>query len=241
MGRIRIFEMTRLAKDTIEDDLYQWDQPVGSEGANRKVEDPLAYRNTVVNTFYADHEYVKGSNFIVLSKIKYEIVRQRDPDEWIQARNARRDASFFGVINKVSYQHMLGDLFLEPRWKGEFLVSYPYRRITPGRREFRGTVSLFARTMHSKMHKARVWRATMLDFGVELTYFDQLREHVSEGMEEDHLGVVGLFQLTETTDYQGYRLVTQAGLRLNRQVYRNGLGKTNGTVFVTMYAGIQQR
>ena len=239
VGRIRIFEATKLAKDTIEDDLYQWDQPAGSEGANRKEEDPLAYRNTWVNTFYADHEYTRGLNFILVNRLKYEIARQRDPDEWILARNVRRDASFFGIINKVSYQHMLGDLFLEPRWKGELLVSYPYRKITSGRREFRGTMSLFARTMHSKMHKARVWRATMLDFGVELTYFDQSRKTVPEGMEEDHFGVVGLFQLTETTDYRGYRLITQTGFRLNRQVYRNGLGKTSGTAFVTMYAGIQ--
>ena len=239
VGRIRTVEMMRLAKDTIEDDLFQWDQPVGSEGANREVRDPLAYRNTWVNTFYADHEYTRGLNFILINKLKYEIARQRDPDEWVRARNARRDASFFGIINKASYQHMLGDLLLEPRWKGEFLVSYPYRKITSGRREFRGTVSLFARTMHSKMHKARVWRATMLDFGVELTYFDQLREHVPEGMEEDHFGVVGLFQLTESTDFRGYRLITQAGFRLNRQVYRNGLGKTSGIVFITIYAGIQ--
>ena len=239
VGRIRIFQMTRLAKDRIEDDLYQWDQPPGSEGANREVRDPLAYRNTLVNTFYADYEYTKGSNFILVNKLKYEIARQRDPEKWIQARNARRDASLFGVINKVSYQHMLGDLFVEPRWKGEFLVSYPYRRIAPGRREFRGTVSLFARTMHSKMHKARVWRATILDFGMELTYFDQLRERAPEGTEEDHFGAVGLFQLTESTDYRGYRLTTQAGFRLNRQVYRNGIGKTSGMVFVAIYAGIQ--
>ena len=239
VGRIRVFEMARLAKDTIQDDLYQWDQPVGSEGANRKVEDPLAYRNTLVNTLYADHEYTKGSNLILVNKLKYEVARQRDPDQWVRARNARRDASFLGIINKVSYQHMLGGLFVEPRWKGEFLVSHPYQRTTPGRREFRGTASLFTRTMHSKMHKARVWRATMLDFGVELMYFDQLRKTVPEGMEEDHFGVVGLFQLTESTDFRGYRLITQAGFRLNRQVYRNGLGKTSGTAFVTMYAGIQ--
>ena len=238
-GRIRVFEMARVAKDSIEDDLYPWNQPIGAEGVNQKVEDPLAYRNTFVNTFYADHEYVKGSNFIALSKLKYEVARQRDRVEWIHARNARRDASFFGIINKLSYQRDFGGLFLEPRWKSEFLVSYPYRRSTPGRRELRQTVSLFVRTMHSKMHKARVWRATMLDFGVEVMYFDQLRRTVPEGMEEDHFGMVGLFQLTESTDFRGYRLITQAGFRLNRQVYRDGLGKTSGTAFVTMYAGIQ--
>ena len=237
--RLQFFEQVKLAKDHIPDDLFQWTEKAGMDPGLREVRDPLAFRDTWMNVSFFGWEYHRPFDFNVVNKVKVEVIHQRDDSEMLEERELHRRSYLFGILNKVDYVHELGALRIRPRWKSEYLMHKPYVRRDPRRKELRETASLVLDTGFARRHKGRVLKRTRLEAGIEATYFDQFQDPVPEGVERDFFGMVFVGQITSYTAHMGYRVVLQLGYRMNHQAYRDEPGRTTGTVFCTVIAGIQ--
>ena len=117
LGRLRIFENFKLAKDNIENDLRQWDE---FERRNVPTIDPLAARNTWINSSYISFNYTKLKNLNIVNKLKYDRwhQRERQPD-------LRQDFVFVGLINKVDYVLKFINLDIQPKIKNELRIESP--------------------------------------------------------------------------------------------------------------------
>ena len=235
LGRIRVFEMVEKVRDHIPDDFLRWEQPSGGEGISREIEDPLAYQDTYANTLFLEWMY-RG----LIHKMKWAIVHQREPQERLRARGARTHSGFLGIIDKAEYLHNIGSLLLQLRWKSEFLREIPYLRDGERRNQLVETFSCFLRTGYSEWHKAKVFRKMTLETGVEVTAFNQFREPTPPGQYDDHIGTVWLTQWSLSSDFLGYRLITQIGFRLDRRRFEDTPPRMMGTGFCTVIAGIQE-
>ena len=222
LGRLRLFENFKLAKDNIPDNLYQWVQPSGSRGLQQRIPDPLAARNTWINATFLGFDYTGMRDINIINKVKFELWDQRASVEGL--RNTRR---FFGLINKADYTLRLGNLSLQPRIKNEFRLETPVLQTEPKRKED----ALF----FILMTKFPVLRKSSLELGVEFSVFRQLQDPVPAGLQDDYEELVSALQLSTTVDYLGYKLTTQIGMRVGRK-----LGEKTTTVsFVTAYAGME--
>ena len=252
LGRLRVFNMLKQAKDTIPDARREPTPFVGAP-IQPVVRDILVAQDTWVNTAYAQFDYQGIEGLNVVNKLKWERLRQnaQDPRDSI-GRPLEEDASFLGLINKVDYIYGLGRFDLQPRCKSEFLRQTPFVADEERREEWTLTLQLIARLP--------VMRRTVIESGVEQLWFsDRVQD-------EDALRAAGLLQetgdwrsthiavqISTTSDYQGYRLTTQAGLRFGRilserviedsdraGVFKNDdKGKNETTTFITVFAGLE--
>jgi hypothetical protein len=252
LGHLRVFNMLKQAQDTIPDARREPTPFVGAP-IQPVVRDILAAQDTWVNTAYAQFDYQGIEGLNVVNKLKWEHFQQNaeDPRDSI-GRPLESTASFLGLINKVDYIYGLGRFDLQPRCKSEFLRQTPFVADEERREEWALTVQLIARLP--------VMRRTVIESGVEQLWF---RDRVQD---EDALRAAGLLQdtgdwrsthialqLSTTSDYQGYRLTTQAGLRFGRILServiedsdRPGVfttddkGKNETTTFITVFAGLE--
>ena len=84
-GRLRLFDMVRLAKDDIPDPLSQWivstpefGDPGIDSGRHVQVLDRLGATDTWINTFYADWKYASPNQWSTFHRFKWETWRQRN-------------------------------------------------------------------------------------------------------------------------------------------------------------------
>ena len=228
-GRVRVFEHVQRVKDTIPDDGFQWVQPPDGRGAIQQVEDPLQAQNTWIYTSFAQVNWRGVRNLNVINKGKYELYRQEDPDSLIALRNARRHAWFLGVITKADYTLRWGRSLFQPKWKSSFRYERPVRRRLPVRKELEETLFLMVRFP--------LLRTTSVQTGVEVTRFFQLSKEESPELKGDFRGRVFAVQLTNKWDYQGYRVTTQVGYRLDRRRFEGKQPSSTSTAFVTVFVG----
>ena len=221
LGRLRLFENFKLAKDDIPDNLYQWVQPPGSRGLQQRVPDPLAARDTWISSTFLGFDYT-GRNLNIINKLKLDIWKQRR-----KVRGLRDTYRFFGLINKMDYTFKLWNLTVQPRVKNELRLEAPVLRADPERKE--NTLILILMT------KLPVLRSSTLELGMEYCMFRQLQEPVPSGLQDDYDELIGALQLTNRVSYQGYILTTQIGMRVGRRLGE----ETTTTSFVTVYAGAE--
>jgi hypothetical protein len=168
----------------------------------------------------------------------------------IDNRLLRDNSSFFGAINKIDYAYDLGRLSLRPRFKSEYLRQTPFLASEDKRKQWTGTGILLA--------QIPALQNTLLQGGIELLW---LRDLVAD---EDEMVDLGLtretgdtsartiaVQLSNISNYQGYVLTTQVGLRFSRILtegitetatggFKKGDETSNVTTsFLTVYAGLQ--
>ena len=264
-GRLRIFDMVKKAEDAIADHLVQWIIPRStfgaaseSAGSNVPVLDPLAAEDTWINTFYADWEYSSPRLWRTLHRFKWETWRQRDSgveflrdasdeaDDSVVAfdplgpegRNGRRTSGFVGLINKIEYVFSWRSLSLRPKFKSEFLREVPFSRAFDERRSW-DALFFFVGSIP-------VLETTEFEFGLEQRSFfdlegeDELEEGLFTG---DFRGSVLALQLTNISQYLGYELTTQVGIRLDRRsievVDRSREIETSGLSFLSIIAGLK--
>ena len=118
-GRVRLFQDLRKVRDNIADPVLQWRQRPNTRGALYGVEDPLAARNTVLNTSWFGWEQRPFAGLRLEHKAKWQFHRQLDSRIDVELRGQRQTASFLGVINKAEYRLSAGgvhpDAALEER------------------------------------------------------------------------------------------------------------------------------
>ncbi|MDA0337396.1 MAG: hypothetical protein O2782_19715, partial [bacterium] len=225
LGRLRFFQGFRLAKDNIRNDLRQWSE---FDRRNIPTIDPVAAKDTWINSSYLSLDYTQVTNLTVTTKVKY--------DRWHQQQRQpglRRDFTFFGLINKMDYKYDIGPLELSPRVKNELRLESPVLKADPERREDLTLLSLLAQWPLLK-------KSTM-QAGLEYAIFNQMRpstKAVKVGLEDDFAETVGAVQFTNVTDYLGYRLHLTMGVRLTRREIE-GEAETGRVAFATVYAGLE--
>ena len=220
--------------------------------------DPLAAENTWINTFYADWEYSSPHLWQTLHRFKWEAWHQRDSEvEFLrdasdeagdsvvafdplgpEGRNGRRTSGFVGLINKIEYVFSWRSLSLRPKFKSEFLREVPFSRAFDERRSWDGLFFFVG--------SIPVLETTEFEFGLEQRSFfdlegeDELEEGLFTG---DFRGSVLALQLTNISQYLGYELTTQVGIRLDRRsievVDRSREIETSGLSFLSIIAGLK--
>ena len=190
----------------------------------QKVADPLQAQNTWAYTSYVDGHWEGVRRLNVEGKLKVQGWVQRD-----RLREARRSAYFLGGILKADYAIQWGRVRIRPKWKSVFREERPYLRSDPVRRELEETLFCIVRFP--------LLRNTYAEAGWEWTHFFQLSPGAPPSLPNDGTGRVLAGQLTHKCDYQGYRLTTQIGCRLDRQHTRGQRVRTGSTIFISSFAG----
>ncbi len=230
-GRLRLFQDLRRVKDTIIDDLFQWVQPPNTRGGLRLREDVLPAVNTWINTSWLGWEYKGLPGFEISSKFKWQIYRQRDRAVELELNDRRRRAGFIGLINKTEYRLTIGDFTVVPRWKSEFLSRQDVVNSKAKERTWTQLFMILARFP--------IFRSSFIESGIEYEYFRQLYRPTPPGALDDFAGIVATAQLTNFSDYQGYRLTTILGFELARKDFEFDEVETRTRGFVSIFAGVQ--
>ncbi|MCK5733178.1 MAG: hypothetical protein KAI38_03270, partial [Candidatus Latescibacteria bacterium] len=222
IGKLQVFDMAKIVKDKIPDDLYQWVQPPLSTGTTQFVADPMLMQNTFVNTTYLGFDFTKFRNLNVSNKLKYERFNQRDP-----VKTGTEDSWSLGVINKMDYHLPLGkNLLLRPKWKSL------YRRNTAEE----GTPSEVKELSEIGflILKYSIYETTSIELGVEGTLFYNLVEEpavATSDYVEDFTGTVLGAQFANTSDYLGYLITANVGFRWERKAFE-GITEVNTSAFL---------
>ena len=224
VGKVRVYQNLRLARDNIRNDLRQWSE---LDRRNTPTLDPLAARDTWINSSFFSLDYTQLADVHFVTKMKYDRWHQRQsfPD-------LRDDFVFFGLINKVDHTREIGFVDILPRIKNELRLESPALKANPKRREDTLLFSLLTRWP--------LLNSSSMQAGVEYTVFNQLRSSrkaVKDGLLDDFTEVVGALQFSNATDYLGYRLHAKMGIRLTRRTI-DGRTETGRVAFTTIYAGL---
>ena len=231
-GRWRLFQDVRKVKDTIVDDLVQWQQLPNTRGSLRQVKDELVAQNTWINTTWLGLDKEVAPGLRMGHKFKWTLHHQLDGRIERVLRGQRKQATFFGMINKAEYRIRVGDLVLAPKWKSEFQRRGPVLRSRDRRREL---TELFMVTS-----RLPFMNRSQLEWGFELEMFRQLEDPTPAGAEDSFNAITSTVQMSNHTEYQGYVLTTTVGFELryiNPEVSRSEF-RTRG--FITMYAGVEE-
>ncbi len=127
-----------------------------------------------------------------------------------------------GIHNPSHYQ----------KFRHEFLRQTPVRRSEPRRRELRELFMLITRFP--------VFRSSFVEAGVEYEIFAQLRDPTPPSAEDSFRGMTTTAQLSNVSDYQGYRLTTILGFELSRINPEAAPSEITTRSFITIYAGVEQ-
>jgi len=230
-GRLRLFQDLRRVKDDIADDLLQWLQPPNTRGDLFPVRDPLPAPDTWINTTWIGWDYEPVPGLHLASKFKWQLYHQREERRQLALRGLRDQASFLGLINKAEYRLSLGRLALVPAWKSEFLRRTPVLEREARQRELSQLFMLLLRLP--------VMRRSFVEGGAEYQVFSQLRDPRPPGAEDSFNGLVAALQLTNLSEYMGYRLTTLAGVQVTRRRFEVEGTQTHTRGFMTVYAGVQ--
>ena len=231
-GRLRVFQDLRSVEDTIVDDLVQWQQPPNTRGTLRGLPDQLPARDTWINTTWIGLEQAPLPGLSIAHKLKWQVYRQLDDDLTLELRGQRRTAPFLGLINKADYTLNLGSWVVAPRWKSEWRRESPVSRSLPRRSELTELLMLVMR--HPIM------RRSYMEGGLEYEWFRQLRDPVPAGAAATFTGLTSTLQMTNLTDYQGYRLTTIIGFEVTRLDLKFEPVELRTRGFITIYAGIER-
>ena len=230
--RLRLFQDIRKVNDTIRNDLLQWVQPPNSRGELRPLRDVLPAQNTVVNTTWLGLDYDGWSGLKVKNILRWQLHHQLDSEQELSQRSMRDHTTFVGLINKAEYRINLGTLSLTPAWKSEFLRFNSFTAGEATRRELSQIAMLIARKP--------VMYTTTLEAGVEYHRFIQLQDPTPPRANDDFSELTALFQMTDISDYRGYRLTTTLGFSLSRFDFAAQGPTLNTGGFITVYAGVER-
>ncbi|MDE2706116.1 MAG: hypothetical protein OXI35_13685, partial [Gemmatimonadota bacterium] len=251
-GRLRLFDMLRLAKDDIPDPLSQWivstpefGDPGIDSGRHVHVPDRLAATDTWINTFYADWKYASSNQWSTFHRFKWETWRQRNTgvdfllDELVDDGGSQAGTS--GEPAAIYPQGRNGRRssgFLGLIDKVEYQYSWRGLTISPKAKSEFLSQTPFDRTLDKRrtwdalfflqIH-FRVLRTTKIEGGLEQRFFYDVldsEENLQVGqLSGDFRGTVLALQLTNPTTYLGYKLTTEVGMRYDRRSLERVGGK----------------
>jgi len=234
IGRLRIFDMLKKAEDDIQDDLIQWIQASGGTGTMQPIDDPLAARDTWINSAWIGFSRATNYGINFDNKFKYEIVNQSADDS-----EHKDSARFLGLINKVAYATEVGAFTVQPRLKSEWLKdNTPYSIGRDTREEWTGTADLSVRFA--------ILQRSHVELGFEQTHFADTILDEGDLADGDFTGdfrsTVGAVQLSNVGEWLGYRLHTLLGFSVQRRSFEvtgeRRSTETGSLTFATIHASL---
>jgi hypothetical protein len=254
VGELRVYDMLKRVADDIADDLFQWLHGRFRDGGMTPIPDPLGMRNTWVNKLSLGFERLGNTGINSENKLIYEVVRQRE--EFTVDREGRKISKHtrrLGLINKLGWLCPVGNgIQLRPRVKQELFLDD-----TPFNTEWLLNDRVFERKEWAGMASLRldipVLRHSTVIVGLEQLIF---RDFAQREVAFDDDPVAGLnrgdrtgdfnelslaLQLTNASDYKGYRLIATIGIRVDRRKIdrfaRKDRLETSGLSYFTVYGG----
>jgi hypothetical protein len=125
----------------------------------------------------------------------------------------------------------LGNTTLVPRWKSEYRHQAEVIQSVPKRREWD--------QFYSFLLRFPMLRSSYIESGIEYEIFSQLRNPTPPGATDSFRGLVATTQLSNISEYQGYKLTTVLGFELARRRFEFDEVETRTRGFVTIYAGVE--
>ena len=263
LGTLTLYDLFKVARDDIPDDLIQWVQrpPVigtapASPGFMQEIADPLGMRNAIVNRLWLGFERLRNTGWNAESKMTWQLLRQRDEESLdrngdLLGQTTRR----FGLVAKVERPVEIGRIDLRPRLKQElYMDDTPYliERFLGApraeRHDWSGLLSLMARIPFMKRSRIEIGleRFIFRDFVTDEDPVENPASGPGDGdptgdFDETSFGV----QLSNISPYAGYGLMLQMGLRVDRRKIeqfgdRSGID-TNALTFISIQAGLGSR
>jgi hypothetical protein len=250
LGRIRVFDMLK----RVEDDIPDVRRPASANSTEIAITRPvvvdvLPAQDTWVNTLWIGADYTGVPGLEVENVLKHEIYHQNRSMRDLDGRPLRDTSSLTAVINRLDYGFDIGRLNLRPRLKNEYFRNTPFH--AEERRQEQWTL------MGVLLLEQPVLSRTLLQGGLEMLWKRDLvldeDEMVDLGVTDetgDLNSITLAVQLSSTSDYLGYRLTTQLGVRfgtLSQEFVRQRpdgsfhLGSersTETTTFLTVLAGL---
>ena len=250
LGRVRVFDMLKRVADTIPDD-RRAPSPFRSAPPQPLVEDLLNAPDTWINTAWLGLDYTAIPRLKLVNKMKYEFYNQVSKEaQDIEGRDLNGTTNFIGIINKIEGDYSIGNLDLQPKLKSEFLRQDAFLKEMDDRKEWTGLAILLA--------QFPVLSRSVVTGGVELAQFadqetdeDEMIDLGITGPTGDQRSAIFALQLTNNSQYLGYRLTTQIGFRVGRILAeaveqsspgvfeKMSEGRTETTSFMTIYAGVE--
>ena len=244
-GRLQLFDMFKLARDTISDPVNLWMMPsldYGAAGQSVGVSiprrDPLAAEDTWINSFAADWSYASPRGWSTRHRVKWDWWRQRNAaptfavDEEGAALldeegepvvlfdplgpEARNGRETSGFTGFINKADLA---FQVGRLSLSPRIKSEWRNEVPFSRdeERRRSWDGIASLLVSMPFMAR----THLEFGIEGRHFAELRadeEELAPGtLTGDFRGVVYAVQVANRRPWKSYAVTTQVGLRFDRR------------------------
>ena len=227
---VRVFEFLRKVEDDIPNDLIQWVQPPFSGGGLQDVPDRLIAQNTTVNSTFLDFRYTGLKPLNISGKAKIDHYFQHGS----QAQQTRNE-SFSGFILRADYTYEVSEaLRITPRWKQTLTRRVPTDRLELRRSELSEIFFLMSRYDF-------IPAEFYLESGIEYERLNNLRKK-PDPAPPDFVEGFSTFtvaaQLTNKSDYQGYVLTANVGVRFQRQAFEEA-SETNFLSFVTVFAGLR--
>ncbi|MFC1526332.1 hypothetical protein ACFL6X_05935 [Candidatus Latescibacterota bacterium] len=228
LGVLRVSEYFRSVKDNIQENLEQWQQLPNTKGAIIPFEDPLAARDTWINTLYSDFTYRRFQGATISGRLKHERYNQRH-----DLPGYRQRADFLGLIAKADTELPLVGMVLAPKIKSSYRYGTPVQRAAEKEKSLSETVTLLATYKFAP--------ETWIQWGLEYTAYFNLRNaslvRASTTQVDDFQALVIAAELTNVVDYLGYRLSGKVGFRQETRYFKN-LTRTGNVVFVQVFAGL---
>ena len=228
---LRFFQDLRNVKDTIPNDLLQWIQSANTRGSARLVADVVGAPDTWINTTWIGFQVNAKPGLRMGAKLKWQLYQQLGDKIQLTLRNLRDRSFFLGIINKIEYLINVGNSTLIARWKSEYRDESPISAGISKRREFD--------EFYSGLIRFPLLRSSFIECGIEYERFNQLRTPTPGGLSDDFRGLVSTAQLSNVSEYQGYRLTTIIGMEVARRNFEFTDVETRTRGFVAVYAGVE--
>ncbi len=257
VGELTVYNMLKRVEDDIADDLFQWLHGRFRDEGMTPIPDPLGLPNTWVNKLSLAFERRGNVGVNSGNKLIYEVLRQRE--QFTVDRKGRKISQHtrrFGLINKLSWLYPLSSgIQLRPRVKHElFLDDTPFNtewllndRVFE-RKEWAGMASLrldIPVLSHSTVIVG-LEQVIFRDFAQqEVAFADDPTAGLNRGDPTGDFNELSLaLQLTNSTSYVGYRLMSTIGIRVDRRKIdsfdRQDQTETSGLSYLTVYAGLRE-
>jgi hypothetical protein len=166
-------------------------------------------------------------NLTLKNAIKHDLWHQRMDRGERSLFGLGSDEFFFGILNKAEYLYRWGGVRISPRWKSEYR-SQSYDLFTAMDRE--ELTEIFGTIVDIP-----VLTRTTLTTGVEYVIFKDIEQDTN-----NFKSFISAGQISNVSDYQGYRLTTQVGMKFDVRDFEDPSLKTKTVTegFITVYAGL---
>ena len=257
VGELTVYNMLKRVADDIADDLFQWLHGRFRDEGMTPIPDPLGLPNTWVNKLALAFERQGQAGINSGNKLIYEVLRQREKRTVDRkGRKISQHTRRLGLINKLSWLYRLSSgIQLRPRIKHElFMDDTPFNaewllndRVFE-RKEWAGLASLrldIPLLNHSTVIVG-LEQVLFRDFAQqEVAFADDPVAGLNRGDPTGDFNELSLaLQLTNSTSYVGYRLMSTLGIRVDRRKIdsfdRQDQTETSGLSYLTVYAGLRE-